>query len=294
MNALEQHAQTLGFIWKIPVIAVIYTVAKNIGWMLVTKAGMPFHEIPGHTYNHYLGFLSAIVLAACIYFLALGIAGSPQKRWSILLVFTYVSFVINNQIEGLAFTTTASVPTMLLFFILPCVAATGAAAFMTRLSEGDSSLPTIFSERTASAWWWRLVIAWLSFPVIYYFFGAMIYPMVADVYAQPDSGLQVPSQAVVLAAVTVRSLLFLAATIPVIVNWRWSRRALFLSLAAAFTAMVGVAGLIESTWMPPMLRIVHSLEIVADSLVHAWVLVALFVPRAAKTEEPNEELVEVE
>jgi hypothetical protein len=278
----------LSFVWKIPVIAVIYTIGKTIGWTLVTKAGMPFHEIPGHTYNHLLGFLSALVLAACIYLLAKEIGGLRSTRWLILVSFTYVSFVINNQIEGLAFTTTAEVPTMLLFFILPCAAATGAAAFLIRPSEGGSPLPTIFSEKPTSTWWWRLVIAWLAFPVIYYFFGAMIYPMVADVYAEPDSGLRVPSQVVVLGAVTIRSLLFLAATIPIIVKWQRSRRALVLSLAAAFTVMVGVAGLIESTWMPPALRIVHSLEIAADSLVHAWILVALLVPKPRRvTDEPE-------
>jgi len=216
------------------------------------------------------------------------------KRWLVLMAFTYVSFVINNQIEGLAFTTNSEVPTMLLFFILPCVAATVAAVFLVGPSEESSGLRTVFSDRPATAWWWRLVVAWVAFPVIYYFFGALIYPLVAETYAQPDSGLQVPSQVVVLSAVAIRSLFFVAATIPVIVSWRKSRRMLFLSLAVAFTAMVGVAGLIESSWMPTTLRIVHSLEIVADSLVHAWVLVALFAPQASKVEETNEELVAVE
>ena len=98
----------------------------------------------------------------------------------------------------------------------------------------------------------------------------------------------------ILGAVAIRSLLFLAATVPIIVGWRRSRRALVLSLAAAFTAMVGLTGLIESSWMPTTLRIVHSLEIAADSLVHAWVLVALLVPQAAKADERKEELVTVE
>lgn len=280
MKTPHELALRMSFLWKIPVIAVIYTVAKTIGWTLVTKAGMPFPEVPdGHTYSNFLGFLSALVLSVCLYFLARGIGGSHVKRWLILVAFTYVAFVINNQIEGLAFTTSAEAPTMLLFFILPCVAATVAAVLLTGPAEGSSSLPTVFSSQPASVWWWRMVIAWLAFPVIYYFFGALIYPLVAETYADPDSGLRVPSQAMILGAVAIRSLLFLAATVPIIVSWRRSRRALVLSLAAAFTAMVGVAGLIESSWMPTTLRLVHSLEIGGDSLVHAWVLVALFVPK---------------
>ena len=117
-----------------------------------------------------------------------------------------VHIVINNQIEGLAFTTTAEAPTMLLFFVLPCVAATIAAVLLVRPPESDPSLQTVFSVPRPSGWWWRLVVAWAAFPVIYYVFGAMIYPLVAETYAQPDSGLQVPSQAVVLGAVAIRPL----------------------------------------------------------------------------------------
>jgi len=287
-------SRSLGLLWKIPAIAVVYTVAKTIGWNIVTLTGMPFPEAPvGHTYSNVLGFLSALVLSICLVLLARGIGGSLLKRWAILMAFTYVSFVINNQIEGLVFTTNAEAPTMLFFFVLPCVAATISAVLLVGPPQTNSSLSTAFSNRPASGLWWRLLIAWAAFPVIYYVFGAMIYPLVAETYAQPDSGLQVPSQVVILSAIAVRSLFFLAATLPIIVSWRRSRRALTLSLAAAFTAMVGVAGLIESSWMPMTLRIVHSLEIAADSLVHAWVLVALLVPREPKA-EVEQELVAVE
>lgn len=293
MNLNVDRNELFEMIWKIPIIAAIYTVTKTISWTIVTEVGMPFPEIEGHEYSHVLGFLSVLVLSACLVLLARGIGGSPVTRWLILMAFTYVSFVINNQIEGLAFTTTAEAPTMLLFFILPCVAATIAAVLLVRTPESDSALQTIFSDPRPAGWWWRPLIAWAAFPLIYYVFGALIYPLVAETYAQPDSGLQVPSQAVVLGAVSIRSLFFLAATIPIIVNWRLSRRALILSLAAAFTAMVGAVGLIESSWLPMTLRIVHSLEIAADSLVYAWVLVALLVPRTAKTVDPSEDLVAV-
>jgi hypothetical protein len=168
---------------------------------------------------------------------------------------------------------------MLLFFILPCVVATGVTVALIKPPNDQDTLASGLANRPMKSWWWRLLLAWFAFPVIYYFFGALIYPLVADVYAQQDSGLQVPSQFVVLGAVSVRSLLFLVATIPILVNWRQSRRSLVLSLAATLAAMVGVAGMIESTWMPTQLSIVHSVEIIADSLVHAWVLVALLVPK---------------
>jgi len=290
MKTEQQRSQLLSFFWKVPAIAAVFFACKMVSSALVTNMGLRFPEMPGQTYVPILDFLSAIVLAACLAFLARGTGGSLSKRWLILFAFTYVSYVINNQIEGVVFTTNTEVPTMLLFFLFPCVLATGATILLIKSPESEIVLSSVFADRPIRSWWWRLLLAWLAFPVIYYFFGALIYPLVADVYAQQDSGLQVPGQALVLGAVSIRSLFFLLASIPILVNWRRSRRGLVLSLAAAFTAMVGVAGLIESTWMPTQLRIVHSIEIIADSLVHAWVLVALLVPRSPESDplpEPN-------
>ena len=44
--------------------------------------------------------------------------------------------------------------------------------------------------------------------------------------------------------------------------------------------------MIESSWLPATVRIVHGVEIIADSLIHAWVLVALLVPRKM-VEQPS-------
>jgi len=279
MYTENSRSRLLPLLWKIPLIAAIYFFGKTIAARLVTKMGLHFPEMPGHIWNPILDFLGGLVLVVCLAFLARGIGGSLKKRWLILLTFTYVSFVINNQIEAVVFTTSTEVPTMLLFFVLPCMLATGATVLLIKGPESEGALSSVFADRAVRTWWWRLLLAWLAFPVIYYFFGALIYPLVADVYAQQDSGLQVPGQAVVLGAVSIRSLLFLFASIPILVNWRRSRPSLVLSLAATLAAMVGVTGIVESTWMPTQLRIVHSIEIIADSLVHAWVLVALLTPK---------------
>jgi len=279
MDTDSQNAPLKTLLWKIPLIAAIYFFCKTIAATLVLSIGLRFPEMPGHSWNPFLDFLGGFVLVICLVFLARGIGGSLKKRWLILLAFSYVSLVINNQIEAVVFTTAHEVPTMLLFFILPCIVATGVTLALIKPPNDQVALESVFADRSMKSLWWRLLLAWLAFPVIYYFFGALIYPLVAGVYAQQDSGLQVPGQLVILGAVSVRSLFFLLASIPILVNWRRSRLGLVLSLAAAFTAMVGVTGLIESTWMPTQLRIVHSIEILADSLVHAWVLVALLIPK---------------
>jgi hypothetical protein len=49
--------------------------------------------------------------------------------------------------------------------------------------------------------------------------------------------------------------------------------------------MVGLVAMIESTWLPTTMRLVHGVEIALDSLVHAWVLVALLVAKPKPSSE---------
>ena len=196
-----------------------------------------------------------------------------------LFAFTYTAYCINNQIEGAVFTTESGFESNLVFFLLPCALVTVAAVLLFDAPDEDPVLTTVFSDRPVSSWWWRFGIAWVAFPFIYYFFGAFAYPLVKDAYQSGDFALEVPSQSLILGAVFTRSLLFLLATIPILMYWSKSRRSLVFSLGAALAAMVGLVAMIEAIWLPTTVRIVHGVEIVIDSLVHAWVLVALLIPK---------------
>ncbi|HVM75535.1 MAG TPA: hypothetical protein VMT75_07820 [Candidatus Saccharimonadales bacterium] len=59
----------------------------------------------------------------------------------------------------------------------------------------------------------------------------------------------------------------------------YALRKSFATTPLAHWYLVGLFGLIQVTWMLPVLRIGHSFEIGADSFVYAAVLVHLFVPR---------------
>jgi hypothetical protein len=286
MQYQQHQSSNAALLWKVPAIAALYFVGILIAGALVTALGLPFPEVPGQTWIPILGYLTAVTLSLGIALLARGLAGTPFKRGWILLVFFYVAFVINNQIEAVVYTTNAEPLTMLLFFVLPCLMAAATAVFLIRSPDEGDVLPTVFADRPITKWWWRVVLAWIAFPFIYYFFGALIYPLVADAYTSPDFGLRVPGPLVVVGAVSLRSLLFLVVTIPILTNWRGSRRSLVLSLTVALAAIVGVAGMFESTWMPLRMKLVHGPEIIADSFVHAWVLVALLLSR--KRQESDE------
>jgi hypothetical protein len=280
----EHDRRGIGWLWKIPLIAVADFVATMISGALITVMGMEFPEFPELAYSPIRSLLAALVLGVALYLLARGIRGSSVFRWFVLFAFTYISYCVNNQIEAAIFTTMGGFDTMLVFFIIPCALVAGAAALLVKPPDEATVLTTVFSDRPMSAWWWRATLAWLAFPVIYYLFGMLIYPFVADAYEGGELGLVVPSQSVVLSAVIFRSLLFLLVTIPILTNWSRSRLSLMLALAAAFTAMVGAVGMIEASWMTTTMRIVHGLEITADSIVHAWVLVTLLVPKSRVAE----------
>lgn len=285
MNSKHQQSQLLAFIWKIPVIAAVYFAGSNFAGWLCGRIGLQFPEFPGQEYRPVLSYLAALVLAFGVSLLARGIRGSIGSRWLLLFAFTYVSYCINNQIEGAVFSTESGFGSNLLYFLIPCALIAGAAVFLFKAPDEGSSLTTVFSDRPLSAWWRRFAVAWLAFPFIYYFFGAFAYPLVADGYQSGDFALEVPSQLLILGAVSFRSLLFLLASIPILSRWSRSRRSLVFSLGAALSAMVGVVAMIESSWLPTTMRWVHGVEITLDSLVHAWVLVALLVSQTGPTSE---------
>ena len=57
--------------------------------------------------------------------------------------------------------------------------------------------------------------------------------------------------------------------------WWGSRRRLWLSLGSAFFLFMGVIGLLQGDLFSMKLRLVHGVEILADSFVYAGALVLL-------------------
>jgi hypothetical protein len=218
-------------------------------------------------------------MAACLALIARGIRGSQFARWLILAVFTYVTFGLNNQIEAAIFTTYGGTATMLLFFILPCAFGAAAAVSLFRPEESGSMVENSITGHPASNWLWRVAVAWLAFPVIYIFFGMLAAPLVVPVYQTQDFGLTLPGFGTMIPVALARSALYLAVTIPILVTWSRSRRSLLWSLAVAFFAMMGLIGLLSATFFPPVLRVTHTIEILGDAIVYAWLLVALFIPK---------------
>ena len=277
-------------IWlgKVAAIALAYFVGVMISGGVVTATGLQWPAFPqsaDQSNEFVLSLIGSVLMAVCLALLARGIRGSQAARWFMLASFSYVAFGLNNQIEAAIFTTYGGTMTMLLFFILPCALGAAAAVRLFQPPQSEPVLEHAITNQPLSSWCWRVVVAWLAFPVIYLFFGMLAAPIVVPVYQSQDFGLTLPGFGTIIPVALVRSALYLAVTIPIIIAWSRSRRSLFWSLAISFFAMMGLIGLLSTTFFPPVLRITHSVEILGDALVYAWVMVALLVPKAKTATE---------
>ena len=273
----------VSWIWKVPAITLAYFIGVMISGGVITASKMQWPAFPqsvDQTNEFVISFFSSIIMAGCLALLARGMRGSHSARWLILTAFTSVTVGLNNPIDAAIFTTSGGTATMLIFFILPCAFGAAAAANLFRPEESDSSVENSITGQPASNWLWRVAVAWLAFPVIYIFFGMLAAPLVVPVYQTMDFGLTLPGFGTMIPVALVRSALYLAVTIPILVTWSRSRRSLLWSLAVAFFAMMGLIGLLSATFFTPVLRVTHTVEILGDAIVYAWLLVALFVPKA--------------
>jgi len=92
-----------------------------------------------------------------------------------------------------------------------------------------------------------------------------------------------PSQEEILLVLSVRSVLFLLACLPIVVMWQRSTWSLFLNLGFALFVLVGFLYMLGAYYMPLAVRVPHTLEILADSFTHAGLLVVLLAKSNSQT-----------
>jgi hypothetical protein len=228
--------------------------------------------------------LASPFLALAMAFLSRGIRGHFVCRWLILSSLAWVAYGVNTTLEAAIFTTYGGAsPFTVVMILLGSLACSALVAALFPPGENRqrfvARLRAFFGAWSASQWAWRLPVAALAFMPIYLFFGRLVVPLTYDYYREQMFGLTAPGWGQILPVLFLRSVLFLAASLPVLVIWGRSRLSLVLSLGFAMFVLVGGMGLAEGYWMPLGLRLFHGLEILADSLVYAWVLVLLLVKK---------------
>ncbi len=230
-----------------------------------------------------LQLISGVVLVVGLYPLARGLAARGTVRAASIGGFLLLGFGLNGLIETKVFThfLEGGVGGAVAFYASLAVVLGAAVGF----SFGSKGKPVGFPRRTLPAWLWRGAVAWLAWPVTYFFFGMCIAPIVTPYYRAGIAGLQLPSSISFLFGVQlIRSVFFLATSLPFVALWKGSRRSLWMTLGLAHAFTIGLFGLVGAAWLAMILRIVHSVEMTGDSFAYAGMLVLLF---AAAPEKSN-------
>jgi len=284
MKSVQISKTVLAYVWRIPLCAFAYVAGTMASGGLVSAMGMKLPSIPEQANEQMMGLfllISSCALAIGVGPLARRIRARYGVRCLILTALTYVCIGLNTPIEAAIFTNLGGMRTMVVFSLLPCLFFGGVTALLFKPSGKakpfGGQVSHFFSGRSVQQWAWRFVAAICAFPVIYWTFGMSVAPWVAKYYEQEQFGLVLPNVGVIVLVQLLRSLLFFLAAFPIIIVWSGSRRQLTALLGLAFFALVGLFSMIQAPWLAPVLQALHSLEILADSVVYAGVLSLLFV-----------------
>ncbi|MGO9325137.1 MAG: hypothetical protein ACLP07_11300 [Terracidiphilus sp.] len=255
-----------------------FAVSLPSSWNLISALHLhmnaPVDSTPPTT--RLLAFLAAgAVLVLGLYPLARGLAASRALLVTVLGFFLFLTFGVNTIIEVVTFSNAfnGAVPGYTLVYAVEVLLVASALG----LCFAEAGAPEGFPPRGWLAWTGRGAVAWLAWLVIYFAFGFCVAPIVIPYYAHGGfPGLQIPPLTTILAVQLVRSLLFLASSLPLIALWKGSRRGLWLALGLAHAVAVGLFGMVSWTAAPAILRVTHSVEITGDSFAYAGLLVLLF------------------
>lgn len=273
-------------IGKILLCSVVFVLAGILAGILSHALGLPPLQAPQGTTPQHLFLAMALaspILVAGIAAIASGLGKRFAARSAAIFLLLFVVFAM-NAIEASNFSNIITAPLWVVLFydLVPSLLTAIAAAWCFGSKAATAGLPRF----TIPAWTWRLALAWIAFPLIYFFFGACIAPIVTPYYNAGVAGLRIPPIPVILHTQMLRSLMLLAASIPIIALWTRSRRALFFALGFAQACLIGLFGLAQAIFFPMVLRVTHSVEITADSFAYVALLVLLFTTRSKSDRLP--------
>ncbi len=268
---------------KVVAGAVVYYVGFLLGSMVAGVMGMEAPLLPAGTDAQTLGMYQLVV--SLLYALTLAVisrrlAGGFLARWLTLALFSWVAYGLNTYLEAAIFTSYGAASAYTLVMQALAALLCGAViAWAFPPAEGDRSatafIRSFLRSYSPGQWAWRLLAAWLAFPLIYLIFGWLVQPFIIEFYRQQMAGLTLPGWGQILPTQALRSLLFLLACLPLLALGRGSRRRLFILLGGALFVFVGGLYMLQAYWYPFSMRLAHSLEILADSFVYAGVLIVL-------------------
>ncbi|MDX1417035.1 MAG: hypothetical protein R3293_22715 [Candidatus Promineifilaceae bacterium] len=256
-----------------------------LGSILATMLGMTAPVLPVGADVETLGqyqLLVSLLLAGSLAIVSNNLAGGFLRRWLILAVLGWITYSLNTYLEAAIFTAyeAASTSTLIMQLVAIVLCSAVVAWFFSSRDEGISTseaFQTYFSQNSLYQWAWRFLLVLCAFPVVYIVFGLLVRPFIINYYEQQLAGLALPGWDEIIPTLLLRSLLFLIACLPVFIFWQKSRFRLFITLGTTLFILVGGLYMLQAYWLPVTMRVVHSLEILADSFVYTGVVVVLLL-----------------
>lgn len=253
--------------------------------LLFSAVGLSAPRLPAQAPESIAGFYllaGSIVLSGGLTLLAKGIGASRRVRWFVSAVFLFLGFAASTTIESSIFSEATGTHLMIPVLLIPCILLAGVIALPSASPSSTMNIKDriiqFFRARSGSEWTWRVLVAIVSFPLIYFVFGLIVSPIVSDFYASGVSGLALPPPTLIVQVQCLRSLVHLLAVFPVIILWKWNRQHLVIALASAFFAFVFAYDMVLAVQVPANLILVHGIEVLMSSLVYALVIVFLLMP----------------
>lgn len=280
-------------VFKLLLCGVLFFIGMIVGGMVAQALGIqpvvPEGMEPGAAMLALL--LTSPMLALGVALPARGIGGGRWMRALVLAWFTWVVYGLNTALETLIIMPAQSFWFNSLSSLVASALLATAVALLFRAPDSSvkwkDAWQLLWSTRKGGEWLLRLALAAVVFMPIYYFFGLLAIQVTGPYYQQNFAGLTAPTLEQLLPILFVRSVLFMLACLPIVVLWQKSERALIVSLGAALFMLVGLVPLLAGYWLPLIVRVTHSLEILADEFVYAWVLVKL-LQKGAVSESPDD------
>jgi hypothetical protein len=247
--------------------------------------GLPTTEIPPQATMGVLIPLTLLTLVVISILLGECFQDLYPRYWQRLLsiwLCNYLVYYLLNTLDALLFSPLPNMSTSIVANIFPALFMAAIIAVLWRpredAAQGIGIIPKYFSARKPINWAWRLAVAWLVFPVIYYLMGSVVGPFVQPYYEDPSLNLGLtmpPSLGILLAMQVLRGALFLIAVLPIILGWRGSQLGLWLWVGVVIFVQIAAQVILQAYGLPVGLRVPHSLELLADSFLQAGVYALL-------------------
>jgi len=269
-------------IGKILLLTIVLTSGLVVSRILLLKLNVFIPRFPQqadeNTAIYYL-LIGGLLLASGWYYLFKDTGGSNMERILISSVFILFGFSLGVTIESAIYSDIESYHMSTILLLLPMIL----YAIIITIITDAKRLPQPFYKRLISyfktwskkIWLKKILLAIISFPIIYFIFGIIASPFVTNYYSKLVGGLQLPDPGTIIGIQLIRSILFLAITIPIIINWTSTKTKLIISLGIAHFVMVFAYDIYLAIVMPFELVFIHGIEIAADSFIYSWVLIRL-------------------